>query len=355
MLNVLNESIKCISCGACEKSCPIGISAKKMLSLYRSNKDNELLDYLYTLNPFSQTCGYICPNEFCMNNKCPKQINIRELHKIFSNDIYDLYKHKKQNKNINVAVVGGGVAGLTTVWYLVKNGYYVDLYEKDYILGGELQLIPEKRLPLNILKQDILNIITHDNITIHIRSTFTKNDESKYDEVIYCCGCKPKKLKIDFDNSYCDCLTYYNNFLNKRIDFEQECGKNIAIIGGGKVAFDCVLYALSINLIPTLIIRRNYWDMKLSDEQFKILRENKIRVISNFNLSKLEAFYTNEIDITGSINNNNYKETFHGCIIAIGKEPIKVNTDKGIIIQPSNTVVETVTNTVKQLENYFKK
>lgn len=42
----------------------------------------------------------------------------------------------KENKNSNVAIIGGGVAGLSAAYYLLKQGNKVTLYESDETLGG---------------------------------------------------------------------------------------------------------------------------------------------------------------------------------------------------------------------------
>ena len=346
MLNVLNESIKCISCGACEKSCPAGISGKKIIELYKQNKDDELIDYLYNLNPFSNICCHICPEEFC-KNKCFKGIDLQELHKYFSKST-NIIKNQIFDKG-KIAIVGGGVSGLTASWYLLNKGYNIDLWDYNRKLGGELNLIPESRLSKEIIERNLNPIVKHSHFK-HVQLHFENVDELSYDKIIYCCGCKPKRLDIEIVGP---CYEYYDAYLS-----EPSKNENIAIIGGGKVALDCALHNKGKS---TLFIRRNYWDMKLTKKEFDLLLEKKIRVISNFKPSRIETFMPiYDCELTGYItlpNNMLQKESFDfdKVIIAIGKEPIKINTDKGIVIQPSNTVVETVANTVKQLENYFKK
>lgn len=349
MFDISNESIKCIACGACEKACPTGISGKKIIELYKQNKNDELIEYLYNINPFSTICSYICPEDFC-KNKCIKDIDLQELHKNFSNST-NIIKNQIFDKG-KIAVVGGGISGLTTSWYLLNKGYDVELWDYNEKLGGELNLIPETRLPKNIIEQDLTPIIKHSHFK-HVQLHFENVDELSYNKIIYCCGCKPKPLDIEMIGPYCE---YYDTYLSRPSENE-----NIAIIGGGKVALDCALHNKGKS---ALFIRRNYWDMKLTKKEFDLLLEKKIRVFSNFKPSDINIsnpfISTNNCELTGYItlpNDMLQKESFEfdRVVIAIGKEQIEINTDKGIVIQPSNTVVETVTNTIKQLENYFKK
>lgn len=340
-MNIFNTCMKCIKCGACEKSCPAGISGKKVTELYRQNKDDELIDYLYSANPFSTICSYICPEEFCKHT-CPKNIDIQELHKCFSKST-NVIKNQIFDKG-KIAIVGGGISGLTASWYLLNKGYDVELWDYNTKLGGELNLIPESRLPREVIKQDLESIIKHAHFK-HVQLHFEYVDELAYDKVIYCCGCKPKQLDAEMIGPCCE---YYDTYLSRPSENE-----SIAIIGGGKVALDCAFHNKGKS---TLFIRRNYWDMKLTKKEFDLLLEKKIRVFSNFKPSLINTFMsTYDCELTGYITLPNgmlQKESFEfdRVIVAIGKEPIEVQSRDGIVIKPSNTAVETIANTIKQLE-----
>lgn len=39
----------------------------------------------------------------------------------------------KQNLEVDVCIIGGGMTGLSTAYYLTKNGYHVCILEKDKI------------------------------------------------------------------------------------------------------------------------------------------------------------------------------------------------------------------------------
>ena len=54
-----------------------------------------------------------------------------------------------------VAVVGGGLSGMTVAYDLRRKGYRVAIYEANSQLGGSLWDIPQERLPWPVISQDV--------------------------------------------------------------------------------------------------------------------------------------------------------------------------------------------------------
>lgn len=345
----LLEEDRCKLCGACKNSCPAGIKPNEMIRFYKLHDYVNLAKSMYDTNPFALTCGNICQAP-CMNdcifNKVNTPINIKKIQNICAHD-FGKYLPKMNTSNKikgKCAVVGAGISGLTTAWYLNKHNYIVDVFEKSDKVGGEINLIPSNRLKYSDFKYDCDMILRQQNINIFLNTIFDINLENNYDHIFYCCGCEPKRLHIINDELACT----YVNYLS-----ETEHNENIAIIGGGNVALDCTLVNKGNS---TIFIRRNLWNMKIDKKDFEYLNNNKIRVISNFIPTHLLRESNNKFAICGNMDNNNIRiSNFDKIIYAIGKEQIIPNTKKGIIIKSSNTVVETVGNTVKQLKEYFQK
>lgn len=69
-------------------------------------------------------------------------------------DEFEIRKHKE-----NVAVVGGGPAGLFCAYDLSRRGYRVTIFEASERLGGALWLIPRYRLPEEVLSSAVENVV----------------------------------------------------------------------------------------------------------------------------------------------------------------------------------------------------
>jgi glutamate synthase (NADPH/NADH) small chain len=70
-------------------------------------------------------------------------------------------------KNAHVAVIGGGLSGLTAAFDLSKKGYQVDLFEMGERLGGRLWELPENQLPRQLITNEIA-ALSHMGVTIHL-------------------------------------------------------------------------------------------------------------------------------------------------------------------------------------------
>ena len=104
---------------------------------YKILQENNICSYI---------CSIVCPQEEQCEGSCIRGIksnptNIGELEKfvnewaIENNYTYKIEKLEKNGKK--VAIIGSGPAGIECATELLKNGFSVDIYEKDSILGAE--------------------------------------------------------------------------------------------------------------------------------------------------------------------------------------------------------------------------
>src|SRR5208337_1774559 len=122
-------------------------------------------DYLYQKNPFFPVCGFVCGVcELGCNYKSKGGSIRRRLLKRFVSDNFLNHLDKKEEFDIvkgkeNVAVIGGGPAGLMCAFELGRKGYRVTIFETLNRLGGALWLIPHYRLPKDVLQRVIQNML----------------------------------------------------------------------------------------------------------------------------------------------------------------------------------------------------
>lgn len=352
MLNqtqIKTETDKCLGCknASCERNCPLHLSAKKFIQLYKDEKYFDLINYMYSVNPFAEICGYICPNKFCMNN-CNRKfidnsINIKSLQQSFSNKYKYLINYNKiQSNDKKIAIVGSGVAGLTAAWYLANKGYLVDVYEKTNKIGGELNLIPEFRLPKSVLESDLSLIKNNPNIHFYLNKEIEDFDIlSHYNGIITAIGKQNNRLLNIAGEEY---IISYNDYLTK-----QPKTNKIAIIGGGNVALDCALLAKSLGSEVFMFVRRNLYDMRIEHNDILNLIDKKVNIITNFTPIRI----TKNLTIEGQYSSTNINFAGFDLVVrAIGSYQKEVNNELVLKLPISNTVVETIANTLTALKEF---
>lgn len=141
----------------------------------------------------------------------------------------------------NVAVVGGGPAGMQAAMELANKGHDVTLYEKTDKLGGKLSFADYIEFKHDVKRfRDYLicQVKKHSNIKIvtGVEVTADMLKSKKYDAVIMAIGNVANKPPISgIENSNVHII---NDIYGK----ENTLGKNIVIIGGGSVGCETAIH-----------------------------------------------------------------------------------------------------------------
>ena len=172
-------------CAPCEYACPVSIPTQTRYNLIREGKIQEALELVYAYSPFPcSVCGLVCPN-MCMDLCTRKQMD--EAIDISGIGLVSALKAKPPavERKEAIAVVGGGVGGLTVAWQLRLRGYQVTVIEQSRDIGGKLAYgVSADRLTRDALNADLDNLKK-------IGITYKLN--TKVDDKLY------QKLKKDFD------------------------------------------------------------------------------------------------------------------------------------------------------------
>ncbi len=141
----------------CQAACPTGIPTQDRIALLREGKTKEALELVLHYSPFpASVCGQVCPNlcmDACSRRSLDKPVAMQELGRL-SQDAEAPELLPATGKN--VAVIGGGPAGLSAAWQLGLRGHSVTIYEGDEEVGGKLrQAIPSERLPREVLGAEV--------------------------------------------------------------------------------------------------------------------------------------------------------------------------------------------------------
>ena len=151
----------------CQRACPTGIDVPAYV---RAINEGDYLDAVRIIkekNPLPSICGHICPSpceEACRRNLADAPVAINALKRFVSDHARttgasnDLFKARASGRR--VALIGGGVEGLTAAYFLARLGHSPCLLEATTALGGVLRhVISEARLPREVLDAEIDEIL----------------------------------------------------------------------------------------------------------------------------------------------------------------------------------------------------
>jgi len=278
----------------CQMQCPINEDIQRtnvLISLLPENPEEatngiiQIGDYLYAKNPFFTICGYVCGLcELECNYQAKGGAIKRRLLKRFISDTYSYYLDKKEEFAIaktkeNVAVIGGGPAGLMCAYDLSKRGYRVTIFEASDRLGGALWLIPKYRLPEKVLISAMENLVRICGIDVKYNTqvgmgklTLDRLRLEGYKAVFIAKGTPtPRTLtynRVDVDGQYLSGVVYGHTFLYEvshgYIKPNYFKGRKVIVIGGGNVAFDVARTSRRLNG-STTIVCLECEDKKLQD------------------------------------------------------------------------------------------
>lgn len=398
---IKNKALECLSCPnpTCIKGCPIGINIRDFIKLIKEDKLDAANKLIMKTTPLSFICGTVCDHKNqcegnCIKNKINKPVNIGDLHAYIAN-----YKKLDTNnfvinKKKKVAIIGAGPAGLTSTYMLRKEGYPVDVYEKESDIGGiPYTQIPNFRLDKNLLKENLKPFYKM-GITYHFGKEI-KLDEiiNQYDAILLATGCQ-KPISISIPGSEKDNIITSDEFL-KDIEINKNYSKykifkNPVVMGGGNVAMDS---ARTINRIcgnTTIIYRRSENELPARKDEYqealkegvkfsfltnpKEVLENKLKVI-DMKLGEIdESGRASFSEIEGSeheipcdlfilaIGNKNDIDKFSSIstnkTFVLTDDKMQTNIDKvfaaGDVVSGSDTVVNAIKNSIIATNNMLE-
>jgi len=150
----------------------------------------------------------------------------------------DIFEKAKKSKN--VAVVGGGLAGMEVALTLKQRGHTVTLFEKDE-LGGQFNLAPltPNKKSMKSLIPYFVKEIRDNNINVIYKEVGKSELINKFDEVVIATGSKPAEIKIDGLKEF-----YWAEILLKE---NLPKDKKVLIIGGGLIGVDIATALIPLN------------------------------------------------------------------------------------------------------------
>ncbi|MBF0245476.1 MAG: FAD-dependent oxidoreductase, partial [Planctomycetes bacterium] len=161
----------------------------------------------------------------------------------------------RRRTNKQVAIVGGGPAGLACAQQLNRVGHEVTVFEKAPRVGGLLTYgIPEYKLPKELISLRVRQL-EEEGVRFRTGATIGKDIswsdlKNRFDALAICIGAeKPRTLPVpgsDLDGIHMamEYLTLCNSrqIGEARWSFDRDVtamGKDVIVIGGGDTGSDC--------------------------------------------------------------------------------------------------------------------
>lgn len=145
-----------------------------------------------------------------------------------------LFTHRKTENKQQIAVIGGGPAGLEASKALAQKGHNITLYEKSNRLGGQFKwayVVPGKEDYQETIRY-YEHKLNHLRVTVKLNKNPTASELSSYDHIVLATGVNPRKVTIQ-GADLPHVLNYKDYFEGK-----QNIGNEVAIIGAGGIAVD---------------------------------------------------------------------------------------------------------------------
>lgn len=275
------EAQRCLQCKkpSCMRGCPAEIDIPSFIRYIVEEDFGKAYLTILETDALPAVTGRVCPQEEqcqkeCVLNKQGKPIAIGRLERFVAdwareNDIHGKGSHDGK-KELKVAIIGSGPAGLTCAADLIKMGYQVVLFEALHKPGGVLVYgIPEFRLPKAIVEYEVSEIkkLGVEVMCNEVIGATRKVEDLKeeFDAIFLANGAgAPRFMNIPGENlndvySANEFLTRSNlmkAYLFPEYDTPIKVRKRAATIGAGNVAMDAARTALRLGAEKSYIVYR---------------------------------------------------------------------------------------------------
>ncbi|MHB0981300.1 MAG: FAD-dependent oxidoreductase [Thermoleophilia bacterium] len=248
----------------CRKACPAGMDAPRYIRMIAEGRFADAYKVIRETAPLPGVLGRVCAHpceDQCRRTAVNQPISICSLKRF----AYDQGAADFPAVSIaagtgkSVAVVGSGPAGLTTAFYLRKQGHAVTLLEAREEAGGMLRYgIPAYRLPQEVLDKEIGDIL---GMGVDFRPGTALGDQvtleqlrADHDAVLLAVGAQQsRRVKLE-GADHPDVLWGVEYLVDVRAGKDVRLRGRVAVVGGGNVAVDVALTALRTGATSVVLV-----------------------------------------------------------------------------------------------------
>ena len=237
----------------CERSCPLGIPVHALCTLHDAGRYNEAMRLLLSRSPFPGTAARLCSRpceKGCPLSEQGRAPAVRELERFLADHAQHSCVTPLPCSGKRVAVVGAGPAGLSAARFASLLGHSVDIYERGPLAGGIPRLaVPAFRLPRHIIDREAATAFEGDvrffpNVAVG-RDLMLADLLERYDACILAVGLWTERmLTMPGSEHFQPAFAW---LCRMALEPETLAGRDVAVLGGSDVAFDCARTAVRLN------------------------------------------------------------------------------------------------------------
>jgi formate dehydrogenase beta subunit len=261
----------------CQRACPAGINIREYIRQISLGNSHRAVQVIKERNPFPAVIGRICPRPCeleCRRNLIDEPVAINYLKRYAADYEKDsgnrILPYKAPATGRKIAVVGGGVQGLSTAFFVARLGHEPTVYEATAKLGGLLRsAISKDRLPEEILAWDIQGIL---DMGVNVETekimgrdfTLASLIKEGYEAVFLASGGWDSRLArggtADMELTIpgvcllVDLIRFGSQLQNFPIE------SDVVIAGGGKLALDAAKICKDLGAETITVIFREKWE-----------------------------------------------------------------------------------------------
>ncbi len=285
----------------CQRACPAGIDICEYIRQISLGNYSQAVQVIKERNPFPTIIGRICPRpceQDCRRQYVDEPVAINFL-KRFAADYEKsqdqrILPYKAPDTGRKVAIIGGGVQGLSAAFFARRLGHEATVYEAATEPGGLLRsAIAFYRLPRAILDWDI-DGIREMGVTIETEKALGRDFDisgllKDYETVFLATGGWDSRLRRGNDTWQVQPIPDTHLLIDLIQHKDQiACGSEVVIVGGGKLALDAARKCREGGASKIILLFRESRDeCKVDAEVVDALKQEGIAIYFNTAASRL--------------------------------------------------------------------
>jgi NADPH-dependent glutamate synthase beta subunit-like oxidoreductase/Pyruvate/2-oxoacid:ferredoxin oxidoreductase delta subunit len=326
----------------CQRACPAGINIREYIRQIAQGDYLRAVQVIKERNPFPAVIGRICPRpceQECRRQFVDEPVAINHL-KRFAADCERaggsrVLPFKAPATGRRIAVIGGGVEGLSTAFFAARLGHSPTVYEASANLGGLLRsAIARERLPEQILQWDIDGILEM-GVEAKTGTSFGRDVtvngllESGHQAVFLAAGGWDSRLargaaaEVESPIPGTYLMVDLLRFAGAR-SYDFNLSSDVAIYGGGKLALECAKRCRDLGARDVTIVLREPWDQSpVTDAEVAALGIEGLEIVHAAAIQRIfgEAERLTGIEIAHSDSRETRRISAQTLILPSGRFP----------------------------------